>query len=387
MNDFSNTDEIREFLLQESIPDGLCLKTERRGNSLYIPSLDTTITPGVHQPQGMTIGIDFHLYSNIWDKQIYEYCGAGAKELRTAVSMASSMFLFCFMNGYKRICNNDAQLSLTTEFAGKRHNWNVVLSDITSLGQKERDNVDSASLYWEPLKEGIIRRLGNQRLVYVKVYAAKFPEETIGEVRFDDVEIPELSSIVKSMAEQWEETQFSSDKQFFFIAQDPDTVIPSAYDGKEGFQKMRSLVVEYLKLFEGATTQDLYDRLYDDAAFLLGDPTLAAECFSFLPEIAATHALGNKISVSDKIEIAFADGSVQEVYVSQLTDYPKLDTCLGDIIRHGDFGEETNNLWKDLVGCSSICSVLNKAMNSGSKMENLRLTNMIYNVGDGFEIR
>lgn len=387
MSDFSNQDEIREFLLQESIPDGLCLETERRGNNLYIPSLDTTISIGVHQPQGTTIGIDFYLYSNIWDKQMYEYCGAGARDLKTAVSMSSSMFLFCFMNGYKRICNNDFQISLSTEFAGKKHNWNVVVSDLVSLGQSVRPDADSASIYWEPLKDGIIKRLGNQKLVYVKVYAAKFPEETIGEVRLDDVEIPELSAIVRDMAEQWGETLFSSDKQFFFISQDSDTVVPSLYDGKEGFQKMRSLVVEYLKLFEGATTPDLYDRLCDDAEFLLGDITLASECFNFLPEIAAIHALGDRISVTDKIEIHFADGNVNEVYISQLTDYQKLDTCLGDIIRRRDFGDETDNIWKDLIGCSSICSALNNAMNSGSKMENLRLTNMIFNVRDGFEIR
>lgn len=387
MSDFNNIEEIREFLLQESLPDGLCLESERRGNSLYIPSLETTITPGVHQPQGVTIGIDFDMYSNMWDKQMYEYSGAGAKDLKTAVSMASSMFLFCFMNGYKRICNNESQISLSTEFAGKKHNWNVVVSDLASLGQSARPDTEVASIYWEPLKEGIIKRLGNQRLVYVKVYAAKFPDKAIGEVRFDDVEIPELSAIVKGMAEQWGETQFASDKQFFFIAQDPNTVVPSLYDGRDGYRKMRSLVVEYLKLFEGATTPDLYDRLCEDAEFMLGDITLAAECYNFLPEIAAIHALGDRISVSDKIRICFPNGRINEVYVSQLTDYAKLDTCLGDIIRRRDFGDETDNLWKDLVGCSSICSALHNAMNAGSKMENLRLTSMIYNVSDGFEIR
>ena len=387
MSEFNNPEEIREFLLQESLPDGLCLETERRDNSIYIPSIETTITPGIHQPQGTTIGIDFNLYSKTWNKHIYEYCGAGAQDLKTAVSMASSMFLFCFMSGFKRICSNDTDLSLTTEFAGKKHNWNVAISDIVSLGQAERPDRDSSSVYWEPLKDGIIKRLGNQRLVYVKVYAAKFPEETIGEVRFDDVEIPELSAIVRNMAEQWEETGFTSDKQFFFIAQDPDTVVPSLYDGVDGYRNMRSLVVEYLKLFEGATTPDLYDRLCDDAEFMLGDITLAAECYNFLPEIAAIHALGDRISVSDKIQICFPNGSINEVYVPQLSDYQKLDMCLGDIIGRREFGDETDNLWKDLVGCSSICSALNNAMNAGSKLENIRLTSLIFNVGDGFEIR
>ena len=387
MDGFNSLEEIREFLLQESIPDGLCLETERRGNSLYIPSLDTMLAPGVHQPQGNGIGLDFYLYSNIWDKKLYEYSAAGAQDLRTAVSMASSMFLFCFMNGYKRICNNEVQESFDTEFAGKKHKWNVALSDIANLGQRDNKNTDSSSVYWEPLKDGIIKRLGNQKLVYVKVYLAKFPDETVGEVRLDDVEIPELSAIAKKMAEQWEETQFSSDKQFFFIAQDPDTVIPSVYDGKEGFKKMRSLVAEYLELFEAATNQDLYDRLSDDAEFLLGDATLAAECHSFLPEMAAIHALGNKISVSDMIEIRFADGSVQEVYVSQLTDYAKLDTCLGDIIRCRDFGEKTDKIWKDLLGCSSICSALSNALDAGSKLEDIKLTNLIFNVNNGFELR
>ena len=387
MNDSLATEEVREFLLKEGLAEALCIEIERRGSSLYIPSLDTTLTPVVHKLRGTAVGIDFYLSSNAREKQFRDYCWGAGKDIIASVEMAVSMFSDCFMDGYQRICKNDVSDSFTTEFAGSEHCWNVAVSDLVGLGKRERSDTADSSVYWDALKDGLIRRLGNQKLAYVKVYAAKFPDQTIGEVRLDDVEIPELSAIVREMAGEWNAEQFASDKQFFFIAQDSKTIIPSPYDGEEGFRKMRSAVVQYLNLFKAADTQESYDRLYDDAVFLLGDETLAAECSSFLPEIAAVHMFGNKVTVSDKIEIRFEDGRTQEVYLSQLTDYAKIDVCLGDIISMGDLGEQTDALWNELVGYSSIYSAISNAVDAGSNIEDLMLTNTIYNVGRGFVIR
>ena len=387
MEDFKNTEEIREYLLSTSLPEGLGLKTERRGASLYVPELQTIITPVVHPPQRFSLGVDFHLYSEKWNKRFYEYCGGPGKDLRSSAAMASSMFLFGFMDGYKRISQNAVMTGFTQELEGKNHEWNVVISDLASLGETVDENIDSATRYWEPLKEEIMRRLGNQMLVYIKVYAAKFSNDTIGEVRFDDVEIPELSAIVKSMAEKWEVDQFASEKQFFFIEQTPSTYIPSEYDGEEGFRKMRSKVVEYLLLFEAATTQELYNRLYEDAKNRLGDATLAAECKAFLPEIAAIHALDGRVKINDKVRMVFPDGRQKDLYLSQLSDYLKLEDCLGDIINKKDFGDETNKLLNDLIGCSSIISVLDQARKGGSQIENLSPISMLFNMQEEFEIR
>ena len=47
--DFTNPDEVGEFLLTEGIPGGIAFKSERPDDSLYIPEIDMVLTPVVHQ--------------------------------------------------------------------------------------------------------------------------------------------------------------------------------------------------------------------------------------------------------------------------------------------------------------------------------------------------
>ena len=221
----------------------------------------------------------------------------------------------------------------------------------------------------------------------MKIYAAKSLTNTTGEVRINDAEIHELSAIVRQMAEKWDMEQFASEKQFIFIEQSADTYTPPLYDGAEGFSRMRSVVAEYLKLFQAADTQELYENLYDETVKKNGDATLAGECCCLLAEIAAMNAINEAIKVSDTVVFRRNDGRETTACLSQLSDFDMLCGCLIDIINKRDFGEGTKQLWQDLIGCSSICHVLNEADKAGSKLENLGLLHMTFIVNDEFELR
>ena len=386
--DFKTGEEITEYLLSEGLPGGMAFKTKRIGNYLYLPEIDAMLSPVVQQIQDKSLGIGFYIKSKKYDKQIYEHCAGIGKDHRTAVDVALSSFLSACMDGLQKVTVKKDPIQIQTVFAKRKHNWNVYLSNVACMDmEKKKSNNNSAFIYWELLKDDIIKRLGNQRLAAVKIYAAKNQKEAIVEVRIDDVPIPELSSKVREIAEKWNPKQFISEKQFIFIEQSEDTYIPSQYDGVEGWNKLRGLVVDYLKMFQAAETEEQFKMLPYVAMKSMDDAVLAAECYSFLPEIAAIHALGDKVVIPDMAVFKLPDGSEQELSLFRLTDYYKLDTALGDIIRKGDFGEETNNLWMDLIGSSSICSAVDRAIQGGSQIENLQMTEMIYNMGEGFEIR
>lgn len=386
--DFTNPDEVGEFLLTEGIPGGIAFKSERRDDSLYIPEIDMVLTPVVHQLQDKSAGIAFYMRSDKYDKQLFEYSMGMGSDGRTAVGMALASFLFSFMEGFHKMTAKDEPTEIKTEFAGKTHEWNVYLSNVTGMGLKEKTEENaSAYAYWDLLKDEIMKRLGNQRLALVKVYASKSPKDVICEVRIDDVPFPELGEMVRTIAEKWNVEQFISEKQFFFIEQKEETYIPSEYDGREGSEKLRTMVLDYLKMFRAASTQELYERLPYAAANSIGDAVIAAECYSFLPEMAAMHAWGDRMKISDMAIMGLPDGTEIKLSIYQLSDYMKLDSALGDIISKGDFGDETDNLWKELIGCSSIYSAVDKALEAGSKLEDLRISNMYYNMCEGFVIR
>lgn len=186
--DFTNPDEVAEFILTEGIPGGIAFKSERRDDSLYIPEIDMVLTPVVHQLQDKSAGIAFYMQSDKYDKQLFEYSMGMGGDGRNAVGMALASFLFSFMEGFHKMIAKEEPTEIKTEFAGKTHEWNVYLSNVTGMGLKEKTEENaSAYAYWELLKDEIMKRLGNQRLALVKVYASKSPKDVICEVRIDDV--------------------------------------------------------------------------------------------------------------------------------------------------------------------------------------------------------
>ena len=381
--DFKTPEDVREFILNE----GIIYKSERQGDSLYIPNFDLLLTPNIEQMSNTGIGIEFNMYIKKLDKYLYEYSSGMGGDITTAVGMSMSSFLISFMNTFEIMYNKCNPINITTEFAGNEHNWDVYLGNVTGMGTPGEDGKgSSATYYWDIIKDDIIKRLGNQKMVYVKIYAARLPENSIGEVRFDDVAIPELSEQVRKLAEKWNVEQFGSEKQFIFIEQNPSTITPRQYDGPEGRKKMRDYVLEYLKMFKNTTSKEQYYNLVKDFGDKIGDKVLANECFGFLPEIATIRALGDQIVVSDQIQFSLPDNKTLMTYSTQLSDYLMMENCLIDIIRSRELGEDTKKVWEDLICKSAIYNVFVQAQEAKGKITP-KLTTVLYNVNNDFVLR
>jgi len=381
--DFTNIQEVQEYLLTEGIPQFLSFKSERQGNILYLPEIDMSLQPIVNQLNKHSIGIEYSMYSKKLDKYFREVSTGMGQDVKTAIGMSTTSFLFSFMEGLYHVYKKVNPIKMNTNFGGNKHDWNVYLSNITGMGNYENEKT-TPTIYWELIKDEIKKRLGNQKMVYVKVYAAKYPGNVIGEVRFDDKAIPELSEMVEKFAEKWKTNEYVTQKQFFFIEQTPETVIPNCYDGGEGLELMRSKVVKYLKIFQSATTQEQYDKLLENAEKQLGDKILASECYSFLPEIVAKRALEERFEFPDHVIIKSANESLETVYISQLSDYEKLEYCLFDIFNEGDLGDEIDNIWNKFINRSATFNLLAKSLKAGENIINMEV---VYSMGDGFKLR
>ena len=390
--DFKDGSEILEFILNDGLAKLLEYESVRQNDMIYIPELQMHIKPSVQSMQKNSVVLEFDMYSNRWDVHLFE-CSAGMSEnIRSAVGQSLASYAFIFMSGMKRMTDKYKPRFVTSEFAGKTHKWDVYLSDVMCIGSKnEEKNPEKVAVYWNLLKDDIIKRLGNRKLVYVKIFAAKVSDSMItGECRIDDVPIPELGKKVAKIAEQWNIStpkSYVTEKQFFFIEQYPETVLYDPYSSKEGMEKLKALVIEYLKLFNAVDSQESYDRLVYDAKELLGDSVLAAECFSFLPEICAEYTFGGKITINDYIEIGMPDGTIIPLYKSQLSDYSSLRDTLLHIIAKNELGDETQKICKNLISCSSIFNVVMKVSEQKGELNGLSLSKLIFNVDDGFELR
>lgn len=382
-----NPDNALDYLLFSLSKELTGIENIIENKSIYCPEIDLTVTPVIGELTPRSAFLEFYLYCPKWGKALYECSAGSGNEPSNALGMASGSFLFTFMNVILKMeLEADTQMTerFSAEFSGNIHNWRVYLSDVVGLGSCPK--VDSPRFYWDLLKEEIVKRLGNQKLCYVKVYGAKTAREAIGECRVDDVKSDELSEIVAREVEKWDVESFASHKMFFFIRQEDSTVTPYPYWGREGEALLAEKVKTAAILFQKVNSEEEYNALTENLTAALGDATLAQECFSFLPEICAEHAF-EEMRCSEKFDISAAGKETVTCYKNQLSDYHRIGNALFRLFGSGFFGDKTNELYRQYISTSATGSLVSQALEKGTDIKTLRPAALIYQVGEDFEIR
>lgn len=382
-----NHDNALDFLLSSLSEEMVGVENKIENKSIYCPKIDLTITPAIGDLTPQSAILDFYLYCPKWDKTLYE-CSVGmGSEPSQALGMASGSFLFTFMNViFKMELEGETQMTerFSSEFSNNIHNWQVYLSDVVGMGKSP--SIESPRVYWDLLKEEIVKRLGNQKLCYVKIYGAKSFGQVTGECRIDDVKSDELSDIVAKEVEKWDVDEFASHKMFFFIRQEESTVTPYPYWGKEGEALLAEKVKTAAVLFQNVNSEEDYNALTGNLAAALGDATLAQECFSFLPEICAEHAF-EEMRASEKFDISIEGKETVTCYKNQLSDYHRIGNALFRLFSSGFFGDKTNELYRQYINVSATGSLVSQLLEKGSELKDVRPAALLYQVGEDFEIR
>lgn len=372
-----------------SVHELLYIKNEVRGSTIYVPEWDMTIAPQVEQCGDRIAVLGFRLYDADFDEPLYECCAATGKDTDSAIGACVGSFLFAFMNGIIQMKNGENGKPVQSTFGGKAHKWLSYNSDLVGMGE----GVDSeenavATKYWDMLKSEIIKRLGNRKMCYVKIFASKaIGKEDIqvtGEVRVDDVPSAELSEIVYKHAQGWNVTQFASQKQFFFIKQEGEVVNP--YAGESGRAALREKVKKAIELFMTVDSEESFDALPANIAAAIGDDTLAQECFGFLPEICAEHAFeGAKFA--ETVQFSLGGGEAIPVYRNQLADFYPIGHAMLGLFSSGVFGDKTNEIYKTLIGMSATYRGISQVIENGGSHETCAVAPLHFNVTDKFVIR
>lgn len=364
-----------------------CFPVESRveGDTIFLPKWQARLFPRVDQLSPRSAVLSLWMEAPQWGRELYE-CSAGMGQSPSqAIVMAADIFLSTFIQGLWRMEERMEPRHLTTAFAGRTHRWEVYPSDIAGLGAAP---APEGQPWWDLLGEDIARRLGNQKLCYVKIYGARMQGEITGECRIDDIKSEELSQAVARVVEKWPEAQFASQKQFIFLRQAEETTLPDPYLGPEGRNRLRAVVTRAAELFRQCRSEEDYDSYTRRLGEEIGDMTLAAECLSFLPELCAENAF-QQLQVAETVEIR-RDGLPPEVvYKNQLADYYPLRSALQAIFTEGIFGtrEENNALYRKYIGYSATGGVVQQLRQQGSPLEGCRMEAMLYRVGADFEIR
>ncbi|MBP1590561.1 MAG: hypothetical protein J6W65_04380 [Oscillospiraceae bacterium] len=379
-------EEVKNRILDGGLADLIELKAERKGNSVYIPELKISITPNVHEVRENFVNIVFSIWSDEWETELTEVSVGAGNDTESALGMALGMFAYSFMNGLKNVAENRPAGNVTSYFAGNEHKWTVYASNITGAGNGKPDEV---SEYWELIGKDIVRRLGNQKITYVKVYTSRNGSNVICECRINDVPVPVLSKKLETVTEKWNVDGFVSEKQFFFIIQDDDTLRKYRYAGKEGREKLYNAVAEYMKLYGKVNSEEEFMSIVDDTAKITGDRTLAEECHCFIPEICAERVYADFLHIGDGMILLRPDDQAAEAFRSQLSDYMPLQEAVFRAFNSGVLGDrhKTDEVFSSFVSQSSLKNVVDQAREQDATVEGLAVQQIIYHVDVDFELR
>lgn len=359
--------------IEELIQEGT--DTYRQGNSLEIPAWDVSIQVEINQLSDNGAVINYYLDSPQWDRQVFECCAGAGQDQQMAIGMAQGSFVFGMLDGIRAMAQEAPLSEMETEFADSRHEWEVYQSNLVGMGDMPQDT--DAENIWELLQDEIQKRIGGQKLCYVKAYCAKNGDEIIGECRINDMPIPELGKIMSDYARSWKTKGFGSQKQFFFLLQKEETHIPYPYTEEDIAEAVHMAISLYHKCINDESDTRYLELLQEE----LEDSDLVEELRNFLPEMCAQHAFP-AIQCGEKIGICCGDVQT-DVYKTQLASYYFIYKALVKEL-YDDF---PNELFSALVSTSSMYNAVSRAKEKGAFLDEGGKMFISYGFSDNYQLR
>ena len=344
------TEDLNYYLI-ENIREMIGEECEIRDNTLFIPEYSLSIRPQITKSDSNMAVINYYLYSENWDREIFECSASMGENRKQALSLAEQGFIFGIMSGIKYMMKDEFFKEIKTEFNGS-HSWKMYSSDIVAMG--DVPETINPSEIWGIIENEIPKYLGNQKISYIKVFAAKNKDDITGECRINDEPIKELGELIAQYISKWNTENFGLKKQFFFAVQDDKTYIPYPYTEEQ----IEKFVLETADMFEKVETEKDLDDMLQNFGDKIGDYDLAEELMGFIPEICAERAFPN-INYPEKVIIYMGENKKIEVNKSQIASYYMIKKAVNHMIDHGHIMKE---LYHKFIGISSAYNVIFKAL-------------------------
>jgi len=347
---------------------------------VFYSKLNVLVKPQAQILESKQVLVNFFISCPHWDRTIVESCSGIGEDVNTAFGMAMGSFIFGVLEGIRiMLVEKKPNRIVESRFIDEPHSWDLYLSDVVGMG-KNTAAVDSFT-FWDLLQDEILKRIGNQKFCYVKVYGAKYTGGSVGECRINDVPSVELGDKVKALVDTWGKTEFNSRKQFFFLCQNEETFKPFPYNENQ--------MIEYTKkgssVFRQCLAGNKLDLNYRTLiANEVQDVSLAEEISSFLPEMCAENFY-SELQFSDEIVINF-NGKSYAVYKTQIASYYPILTALYDEFASGAYSG--NGIFGSMVSISSIHNIVCELEQKGVDVRGINSKfRSVVNLSDQYQLR
>lgn len=351
-------------------------------DNVVLKDVNITIRPELYELKGNNssyacfTGYDLTLPD--YGFRIHEMSAAIGSDEKTALGMSQASFVFGLLSTAIAMRENIEAKRLGSIFAGHTHYWNVYIGDIVSMGDRQDKKTD---MYWNVLKEKIAERVGNQKICAVKIYTSNSGNGNVTcECRINDIIQKDLNGILEEIAKSWDVKTFSSDKQYIILKQDEKTTLDYPFTEIE----ISELTEKVMKLYEDCNESGTFNQFDDKFHALVTDKNLALEITKFIPEICAERGF-DSLKYPDTLSFMFGDTEVQ-IYKTQLFSYVPIFNGVMNALDNKVF-QNTNRVFEAFIYNSSLYNALDKADKDGVDINNLKVMNMLYSMGEDYTLR
>lgn len=377
-NDGRDADEkdIIDFILNVLLHHAFPVEDIITDNNIYIPEWDLVITPSLSQYNEGRVDISWNIISPEFDYGIVEVTFGAGKNLRDAVYMAVGSFASSLL---ETVINTVTKRSFIenydTEFNGSFHLWNMHYGTPLITGEDIETNKQYDLYFWNLIEKKLKKYIGNQKFICLKIYGAKFGDNFVGELRIDDIFIPELSKIIENNIEGITNTSsFFTIKQYIILTQHEDTLLPYVYSDKEGYMVLKKNIRQFCDIIyqsEIDTDENGFYKILDELNEKIDDFTLCLEALIFIPEIFAANVYEN-IEFPETIVLSIDEDDSEEIYMTQFADYCRIYSAVWEIFDSYTDENKRDELYNKLINMSLSINSLTKE--EISNIENLEIT-------------
>ena len=341
---------------------------------VYIEEIDLKIDTHVPHVNGAVVQLVFVLKHKIFQEELIESVVGMGATFDEAIEQGVAYFIESALDSIIKALKNEGGEEVEARLLDTPHTFKLYKSNIIKQGNKVAgESID----FWQLLGENVTRRIGNKKIYFVKVYAAKTANSVSCECRVNGLIYPNLTKELNEVAIGWEVGQgIYSEKQFFVLVQDEATYVPYSLTKKE----VDSYTLSALLLYRECHSEEAYKKLFDKIFKACPNKSLATDLYNFIPEIF-TEIIFSDVHYSD--EIVFIKGEErQNLFRHQLTTYDWIYNVVDRTIRAGYFEKSQVD---PIIRCSASLNSINDALSKGSEIENLSMLGIAVPVDTDYE--
>ena len=245
---------------------------------------------------------------------------------------------------------------------GKTHRFRASVSGVLLMCAQEPPGGQDL---WSRMSTAVTACLGSKPVYWVKLYLANLGDDISCEVRINGWIVPELTETLNTLARSWtlDGKPMKSAKQYVVLVQEEYNRISCPYTWEEA----RDLTRKAIHLFESGMEYEKIPKVLEESA---KTPALAEDVFRFMPELMTSTLLPGA-KASSRFSLHPEGREPQTVWFTQCRAWDPVYTAIHD---HLEQDHPSREQLMKIVGTSAMSHALSNALNAGSKVEDLVLS-------------